>query len=379
MLLKYSVGLDMASDKADACICTIDDSQNVKVKSTQKITNTKAGFTKLDQWIQKWTKEDIPVTICIEATGVYHEKLAYFLNDLGYRVSIVLPNKAKKYLQALGLKSKNDKIDAKGLARMGAEQNLELWTKPNEVYLKLRSLTRHHQSIQESITAERNKLHAEENSALPSKEVIRYIKKHIQFLTKQKIEVVKRIEEATTCDEEIAAKMKKVCKVKGLGILTVATVVAETNGFEIFYNYKQVVSYAGYDVIENQSGSYRGKTKISKRGNSRIRRILFMPSLTAKGVEGTVFNNLYERVYDRTGIKMKGVVAVQKKLLLTIYYLWKTDKEYQPNYFQNIQEEEQVPSSPNVLLENNKSSQTKDLTTQGKHPVNDHSMLPLLV
>ena len=70
------------------------------------------------------------------------------------------------------------------------------------------------------------------------------------------------------------------------------------------------MSYSGYDVVENQSGSHKGKTKISKKGNSRIRRILHMSSLIAIGSEGTVFKNLYLRVYERTGIKMKGIVAV---------------------------------------------------------------------
>ena len=68
-------------------------------------------------------------------------------------------------------------------------------------------------------------------------------------------------------------------ELKGLGILTIATILAETNGFDLFKNYKQLVSYAGFDVVESQSGARIGKTKISKKGNSRIRRALHMPSL----------------------------------------------------------------------------------------------------
>ncbi|MBK9213692.1 MAG: transposase [Saprospiraceae bacterium] len=72
----------------------------------------------------------------------------------------MLPNKAKKYLQALGLKSKNDKIDAKGLAQMGAEQNLKngnLWA---NFFYDLRILTRQHEVLQKNITSEKNRLHA---------------------------------------------------------------------------------------------------------------------------------------------------------------------------------------------------------------------------
>jgi len=384
MILKFSVGIDVSSKKLDACISTIDGFQTVKVKSSCSVTNSKSGFTKLDQWLKKWTtKEAIPMSICMESTGVYHENLAYHLSDLGYRISIILPTKAKRYLQSIGLKSKNDKIDAKGLAQMGAEQNLAQWIRPSDAYVTLRSLTRQYQSIQESITAERNKLHAEAHSACCSKAVIKQLKSHILFLEKQKKEMERSIGEVVKKDATLKQKMENVCGVRGLSILSVATVIAETNGFELFENYKQVVSFAGYDVVENQSGTHRGKTRISKKGNPRIRRILHMPSLTAIGSEGTVFKNLYERVFERTGIKMKGIVAVQKKLLLTIYYLWKKNEPYDSNYRyrtsrkDDIQEEEQELSSRHGFCEAEKNSQTKRLATQGKHPVSDHSLLPL--
>jgi transposase len=347
MALKYSVGLDISSKKIDASICVIDQDQSIKYKSSCSFSNTKTDFLKLSHWINKWSVDkSIPVVVCMEATGVYHENCAYYLSNNSFHLSIVLPNKAKKYLQSLGLKSKNDKIDAKGLARMGAEQKLSLWTRPADVYVKLRSLTRQYQSIQETITAEKNKLHAEELSAISSKEVIKQIRSLIRFLENQKIKIEHAISSCIKSDKEIKFKIDNICQVRGLSILSVATVIAETNGFDLFYNYKQVVSYAGYDVVENQSGTHHGKTKISKKGNSRIRRILHMPSLTAIGSEGTNFKQLYLRVYEKTGIKMKGIVAVQKKLLLTIYYLWKKNVQYE----KNILKEELVSPSPKAIL-----------------------------
>lgn len=92
------------------------------------------------------------------------------------------------------------------------------------------------------------------------------------------------------------------------------------------------VSYAGYDVIENQSGKHIGKTRISKKGNSHISRILHMPSLSVITYEQKPFADLFARVYESTAIKMKGYVAVQKKLLVMIYTLWKKDQVYDANY-----------------------------------------------
>ena len=81
-------------------------------------------------------------------------------------------------------------------------------------------------------------------------------------------------------------------------------------------------------MIENQSGKHTGKTKISKKGNSHIRRILYMPALVAIQHEQQPFTDLYNRVYERTKIKMKGYVAVQKKLLIYIYTLWKNNASF---------------------------------------------------
>ena len=126
--------------------------------------------------------------------------------------------------------------------------------------------------------------------------------------------------------------MEPIIEIKGVGIITVATVLAETNCFEMFTNLPQIVSYAGYDVIENQSGKHVGKTKISKKGNSHIRRILHMPAFSVVSNGEPVFKNLYERVFDRTKIKMKGYVAVQRELLCLIYTLWKKNKKYERDY-----------------------------------------------
>ena len=120
--------------------------------------------------------------------------------------------------------------------------------------------------------------------------------------------------------------------IKGLGILSFAVIAAETNGFTLFDNAASLINYAGYDVIENQSGKHTGKTKISKKGNSRIRRILHMPALSAVRDDQPQFQKLFERVYDRTKIKMKGYVAVQKKLLVMMYYLWKKNEKYDPAF-----------------------------------------------
>lgn len=391
MILKYSVGLDVSSKDLKANICTIDHQQSVKVKASGTFLNTIDGFSKLKQWITKHHKEkECSLCVCMEATGIYHEQCAYSLHSSGFRVSIILPTKAKRYLQSLGLKSKNDSIDARGLAQMGAEQQLTAWEPVGTFFYELRGLTRQHQDVTEQITVVKNKLHAEMRSQHINKLVVRQLKANIKLFEKQKEEIERAIKEHIKTDTEVSRKITNICKIRGLGILSVATVLAETGGFLLFENRPQVVSYAGYDVVENQSGSHNGRTRISKRGNSRIRRILFMPAFSSVKHKEPVCIDLFERTLERHSIKMKSYVAVQKKLLLLIYDLYTKDVEYNPQHYkilqkrnaksikngkeEDIQEREQMSFSGGTEgSETIKNSLNKE-AIQDRHPMNDHSM-----
>ena len=338
MILKYSVGLDVSSKDLKANLCTIDEQQAIKVRASGTFLNTIDGFFKLQLWIAKHHKEqERPLSVCMEATGIYHEQCAYTLYGAGFRVYVILPTKAKRYMQSLGLKSKNDSIDARGLAQMGAEQQLTAWEPVGTFFYELRSLTRQHQDATEQSTVVKNKLHAEMRSHHVNKLVVRQLKAAIKFFEKQKQEVELAIANHIKKDAEVLRKINNICKIKGLAVLSVATVLAESGGFLLFKNRPQVVSYAGYDVVENQSGKHKGKTRISKRGNSRIRRILFMPAFSAVKYKEPVCLELFERTLERHGMKMKSYVAVQKKLLLLIYDLYTKDVAYNPQHYKTLQ------------------------------------------
>jgi transposase len=369
-MLKYSIGLDISSQKINACICVIDRQQKVVIKSSTIIANTIAGFKNLDTWIQKNYKDkSIPLVICMEATGVYYENCALYFFKRDYSVSVILPNKAKKYIQSLGLKSKNDKADAKGLAQMGAEQSLSLWEPLGEYFYCLRTLTRQHQNLQEQKTIIKNQLHAVERAMYKSINIEKQLKKSISLLDKQLKETEVLISKHINSNQEVKRKLENICKIKGLGILTIAIIIAETNGFILFKNSSQLVSYAGYDIIENQSGNHNGKTKISKKGNSRIRRALFMPALCAVTHKQKPFINLFERTLKKHNIKMKSYVAVQKKLLTTIYALWKSNTAFTEDHIHEIsKEKEQVFTSQVGFEKAEKNNHTIGVVTQGKHP-----------
>jgi transposase len=382
-ILKYGLGIDVAKEKFDACISTIDQLQHVMIRAQCSFNNNKKGFEAFFLWVTKNTRLAIPVVYLMEATGVYYEQLAWFLHNKNCSVSVIVPNKAKKYKEALGLKSKNDRIDARGLAQMACEQNNTTW-KPlsTNIYL-LRLITRQIQSLSQQATLLKNQLHSLQYGMYRDKAIEKMYAKQLILLEKNKESLQLRVEQIVQNDEILNKKFSNICKIKGLGLQSLAVIVAETNGFAAFENIAQLVSYAGYDVVENQSGKRSGKTKISKKGNSHIRRCLHFPAFNMITYEVAPFKNLYERVYEKSKIKMKAYTAVQKKLLEFIFILWKKDEAFDPNYQDkssgDVEPESSftlVPKEPEILSKKNEEtkSTTQKITpaitrvTQDKHP-----------
>jgi transposase len=383
--LKYSLGIDVSKDLLCVCLSVIDHNQRVSVKGSRQFPNTAKGFEQLLAWLGKQLKMPLPLTVLLEATGIYHEQLAWFLHGKGYALSIILPNKAKSYARALGLKSKNDKIDAAGLARMGAEQSLPLWQPCSRHLHRLKMLTRHYEKLQAMRTALRNQLHALTHGFEPEPTVVKSHQKLIKTVEQQLDQAEQGILALVRQDQALQEKVEKVASsVKGLGPLTVITLVAETAGFSTIDNQRQLTSYAGYDVVENQSGQRAGKTKISKRGNSHIRRSLHMPALNMVRYGVKPFAALYERVYQRTGVKMKGYTAIQRKLLLLVYTLWKKDQAYDESYYNKEEETSGVgqakPLFPLACQAGPKNSPGQAGATQDGLPsaVSAEALFPLL-
>jgi len=122
-------------------------------------------------------------------------------------------------------------------------------------------------------------------------------------------------------------------------------------------------------VVENQSGKHNGKTKISKKGNSRIRRAMFMPAFQAVTYHVKPFSNLFNRTFEKHGLKMKSYVAVQKKILTTLFALWKNNTSFEENFQPTISKEKELElPSPVSFAKAEKSSADQVGTTQGKHP-----------
>ena len=330
-IVKQVAGIDVAQKELVVTLGMYND-WVPELYSHKSFANNIKGFMALVSWVKKLAGDEVSVRFVMEATGIYHESLGYFLEEHGHEVSIILPNKISNYFRTREVKTITDKTASETIAMFGLERRLDNWQRPRPIFKKLRQLTREREQLIQVRTIAKNQLHAEQSEAQPNPGSLSRLKKQIVFLNKQIREVKDEITELCRQDAKVQKSVDVITTIAGVGLLTTAAVLAETNGFELIRNKRQLSSYAGYDVREKQSGtSIRGKARISKKGNKYLRKAMHMPALAAIRSDER-FKAVFARLVAKHGIKMKAAVAVQRKLLELIYTIYKKQTPYDKEY-----------------------------------------------
>lgn len=331
-IIRQSVGIDVSLKTLDVTFGKMSESMDIHLLFQCSFKNTEAGFVKLLQFMNDKLDSSIAIRFVMEATGVYHEKLAYFLHSKGHSLSIVLPNKMSSFMRTLTIKTVNDKTCSEAIARFGLERKLDDWNPPKESYKKLRQLTRERDQLVSERSAIKNQLHAEEKEAYPLLRTIKRLKQRINFLNKQESEIKADIEQVVLKNPEINQEIEYMTSVPGIGRLTAVILLAETNGFELIRNKKQLASYAGLDVKEKQSGtSIRGLSKISKKGNKHIRKAMYLPAIAAVR-SNQKHKEIYTRIVQKQGIKKKALIAIERRLLELCFILFRNKSFFDPAF-----------------------------------------------
>jgi transposase len=324
-IIKQCVGIDISKGSFTACVCRKLLSGEALLSSVESFENNKTGYNQFVKWSRKITNPSVEVLFLMEATGIYYEGIAYHLHKIRQSVCVILPNKVKHYAKSLNVKTKTDIVDARIIAQMGAERDLPHWQPPSAILKQLRDLTRLYTDLKKERTVYLNRLDSEKASATILPFIIKSNLLILKELEKQINQCEKEIEKTLMSEEWLAEKVNKIITINGVGLITLAIVIAETQGFALVSSRKQLASYAGYDIVQVESGtSVKGKTHISKKGNSRIRAALYFPALAASRYNQELKED-YQRINIAKASKMVGATALQRKLLLLIYTLWKNN------------------------------------------------------
>jgi len=266
----------------------------------------------------------------MEATGYYHYQLAYHLLELGTKVSVENPLSVKRFIQMGLSKVKTDKSDSKLICAYAEQVELKLWKGNSKNDIECLQIVRTLSVYTKQSTMLKNKLHGEAVLGNPSKEVVRSLKRSLKQLQKEMADLEdKLLALVKTEHQDLLTRLKTI---PGIGPKTAIMLIVLTGGFNRFTNASELCSYAGLTPVIRQSGSsVKGRPRISKMGNQKLRNLLFMCSFNACKYNRAC-RDLYERIVAKGKSKKLALIAVCNKLLKQAYAIAKSGLIYDGNY-----------------------------------------------
>lgn len=257
------------------------------------------------------------VLIVMEATGYYHYQLALYLTEQGLDVAVVNPLSVKRYLQMKLSRVKTDKSDAMAIRGYASYNELSLYQPDNDTTIECLQLLGLIETLTKQRTAIKNKRHAEQVLNRSCKPVRHSLNRIIKSLDKE----IKLLEKALldrVCDE-YQQQLTLLRSIPGIGPKTAVFLLVVTDGFSKFESASQLCSYAGITPVIRESGSsVRGRSRISKMGNGRLRNLLFLCAFNASK-HNKACRQLYERLVRKGKSKKLALIAVTNKLLRQCY------------------------------------------------------------
>jgi transposase len=298
----------------------------------EEFTNNKHGFNQLVKWVRKHATKDFPICYVMEPTGVYYEALALHLNRLNFMVHVVPGQRVKNFAMSEGIRTKTDMVDATVIARLGCnKRDLREWHAPNSTILNIRSMCRFRNMLIKQLSMLSNCFEALTESPLTTENLRNQCSSARSSIERSIKNLEAEIQAEVNKDEKFKSMVQLASSIPSVGELTATVILAETDCFSEFYNQRQLISFAGMDVVARQSGSCDPRRHISKKGSVAIRAILYNNAMSA------VHNNpriteFFKRVKASNPAGKVAMVAVMRKLLIWIYAICKSGIPYDPEY-----------------------------------------------
>lgn len=311
------LGIDIAKAKFAAALLRPDG--KVRHKSC---ANTPTGFAELGAWLQRQQVSQVHATL--EATGTYGEALATWLHDAGHVVSVVNPSIIHAYAHTQLARSKTDRIDAALIARFTASHQPAPWTPPAVEIRQLQALVRRLDALQGMRTQELNRLAA----GVAVADVQASIEAVVANLDAHIAHVHQLIRDHLDRHPGLRAQRDLLTTIPGIGDTTAAVLIAEL--FDKRYaSARQAAAFAGLVPRLVESGTLRGRSRLSKIGPSRLRKALYMPAVAALRWNPTI-RAVRARLHAAGKPPMVIIGAAMRKLIHLAYGVLKSGRAYEP-------------------------------------------------
>lgn len=286
--------------------------------------NDETGFKKFEKFLP------INSLVVMEATGYYHYRFAQYLYKKKVIVSVVNPLSVKRFIQMKLAKVKTDKSDAKAICEYGLAQEVPLYNALTAVQSECLQLFRLMDSYLKRRTSTKNKLHGEEALGIPSRWVYRSLKRDKKHLDKELLGIETKLLSLIKRDQQ--QQLTLLQSIPGIGMKTALFLIVITDGFTKFETGSQLCSYVGITPTIRESGSsVRGRARISKVGNKKLRNLLFLCSFTAC-VHNKGCKEIYERIVAKGKSKKLALIAVSNKLLKQAFAIATSGNPYDADH-----------------------------------------------
>lgn len=317
-----TIGIDVSKEKLD--VLWIEDNVKHKVK-TKVFSNNSSTYPLLAAWALRHTKANIQeIRFVMEATGIYHEPLAYALFNEGAEVSVVNPARINAFAKSLGIHNKTDKRDSYIIARYGQSMDLRNWQPEPEEIRELKALIARYQALQKDLQREQNRLEKASITQV-SNVVLTSITNMIEVLKTQKAEL------KTEIDHHPGLKKDRQLleSIPGVGEVISMLMVAVIRSRE-FNKAPQCAAFLGLTPVQRESGTSGHKApRLSKMGDGKIRSKLYLGAVVATRYNPDI-KRQYERLLKNGKSKMSALGAAMRKLVQICFGVLKHQCEYQP-------------------------------------------------
>jgi transposase len=314
------LGIDVAKEKFDAVLLEAEGRQHYRSFANQEV-----GFIALAKWLKR--QQVASLHACLEATGTYGLALANYLHRAGIKVSVVNPACIKAFAQSELKRTKTDRVDAGVIARFCRAMAPTPWQPPAEEMAQLQALLRRLESLQEMLTAEKNRLQTPGLTEAVQASLQRTVELLEEEIARLEREIAEHIKQHPTLQQ----KRDLLTSIQGIGEKTANLILSEMGQIN-FTRARQAAAYAGLVPQERRSGSsVRGKARLSKRGNRRLRKALYWPAVVAMR-----YNPLLKEFAARLKAAGKPTMviigAIMRKLIHLAFGVLKSNQPFNPNY-----------------------------------------------
>jgi transposase len=311
------LGIDIAKAKFQVALLLPDGKLRHKTYA-----NTLAGFVQLADWLARHAVTRVHASL--EATGTYGEALATWLHDAGHQVSVVNPAVIHAYAGTQLARSKTDRIDAELIARFTATHHPPVWTPPAPEIRQLQALVRRLDALQGMHAQEANRLAA----GVAVVEVRASIEAMLESLDAHIAHVRQLIRDHLDQHPGLRAQRDLLTTIPGIGEATAAVLIAEL--FDKRYtSARQAAAFAGLVPRLVESGTLRGRSRLSKIGPGRLRKALYFPAVSALRWNPTI-RLMRARLAAAGKEPMVIIGAAMRKLIHIAYGVLKTGRAYEP-------------------------------------------------